>query len=242
MALYIPGVPEFLTQQQRSIISSEIPSNLIQKFEGFDYVNHFVLIELLNKAFDYSWSWQVVDKGIEEVRNYKSKNYNNVSQDSQPKTYYVWVQGRLTVPIVRGDQILYITKEAFGGVPCIGAAKVQSQNFKSASSDALKKAASLFGFARNIYMDSKSYKKILEEEAAIDSWTEQNIEAFKQELLCFQTVAKQLGKAVLQDHINNFCKETSEYTKFGTIGPSNIISFLNYLTDRNIVNFKLKDS
>lgn len=242
MALYIPGIPEFLTPQQRNVISSEIPANLIQKFEGFDYVNHFVIIELLNKAFDYSWSWQVVDKGIEEVKNYKTKSYNNASQDPPPKTYYAWVQGRLTVPVIKNGQVLYITKEAFGGVPCIGAAKLQSQNFKSASSDALKKAASLFGFARNIYMDAKSYQKILEEEAAIDSWTEQNIEAFKQELLCFQSAAKQLGKDVLQNHIEAFCKETSEYTKFGTIGPSNIVSFLNYLSAKNIIAFKIKEA
>jgi hypothetical protein len=243
MALLIPGVPEFLTSQQRNIISSEIPSDLVQKFEGFDYVNHFVIVELLNKAFDYAWSWEVLAKGIEEVRNYKSKNYNNATPaQDMPKTYYAWVQGRLTVPIVKNGQVIYISKDAFGGVPCIGAAKIQSQNFKSASSDALKKAASLFGFARNIYMDSKSYKKILEEEASVDAWTEQNVEAFKQEVLCLQKARKALGQDVIQKHIDNYCNETSNYTKFGYIGPSNISGFIEYMVSKKIIAVKVEES
>lgn len=237
MAQQSTKIPVFLTDGQKNIINSPIENKLIYKINGFSYVNHQVLVDLLNKTFDYAWNWVIIDKGINETYKFKKSKYNNTSSDDEYKSYYSWVLGELSYPSITEDKkIIWIKKQAFGGKPLIGDAKIQSQNFKSASSDALKKAASLIGFARNVYMDENIYKQIMEAEEAYDSWSEDNSILFKDQLLVLEKLNKAVGEEKFTEYVKDFCTETLLYSRFGQITPSNINNFIDYLDEKKLLN------
>lgn len=228
--------PNFLSNRQKKIIGEPIDESLIYSFEGNSYVGHQVITELLNKTFDYAWSWKIIDKGIEEAREYAKKNKNNYnnndnnSETSKPKTYYAWVLGELTYPVYddKADRYVWISKQSFGGKQIVGNAKVQSQNFKSASSDALKKAASLIGFAKNVYMSPEMYKAILDEEIGKDSWNNENVNYYKDEIVFMNTIKSKFGEDKFNSIIKQYCDETDYYTVYGSITPSNITEFIEW--------------
>ena len=96
------------------------------------YVPGWWFISQLNALFGYYWDFEIEDQGIGE---------NNC-----------WVRGKLTVKDPRTG--LTVTKSSFGG------SKLKSKensaidigdDLKSASTDALKKAATLFGIASDVY-------------------------------------------------------------------------------------------
>jgi len=230
-------VPAFLTETQRSIINKDIEKPLIYQINGFDYVNHNVIINILNKAFDYSWNWTIIDKGIEETHTFKRSRING-GNNEEYRSYYAWVLGELSYPVFTADSKnpIWIKKQAFGGKPLIGEAKVQSQTYKSASSDALKKAASILGIAKNVYMDEKVYKQIMEEESAYDSWTDENQILYRDQLEILKEFQKSCGDSdKFIEHVNAFCRETLMYSKLGQITPSNIGYFIDYLDEKNLL-------
>lgn len=101
----------------------------------FTYVDGACVVERLNQAFGHVWSWEVLESAM--------KALENGSTD-------VRVRGRLTV--VDGGQS--ITKDAWGGVLVQPRGMdCEADMLKAASTDALKKAASLLGVALHLYSD-----------------------------------------------------------------------------------------
>lgn len=126
-----------------SILGSPTPSEKIKRRPGaggkmFDYVEIGYVVAQLDKAFNRLWEFEIIADGI--------SNENN----------QVWVRGRLTVHLAPNFSL---KKEAYGSSDikryAVGdnAKKVIDigNDFKSASSDALKKAASLVGVAQDVY-------------------------------------------------------------------------------------------
>lgn len=233
---------EFLTKQQVNLINEPIADDFIEQIDGFDYVGHPVLADKLNKIFNFAWSWKIIDHGIEEIKSYKKSFKNNKTYNKQPqenesandiKSYYAWVLGELEIPVVSEGNVVYIRKQCFGGKQILGNAKVQSQVLKSAASDAFKKAASMMGIARNVYMNSSMYKKILEEESMADAWTEDLYESYSYQINLVKETKEKLGNDNFNKLVNEFCSETDEYTTFGKISPSNICQFLDWFQRRN---------
>ncbi len=146
-----------VTEQTESSITNVVPQSMwealrqptpkkyIKKRQGpagrtFDYVEAGYVKDLLNKTFN-TWSFTVVDKQV---------------GNSQ-----IWVQGRLTVqiPVPQKDgtiTFVELIKEQFGGAS-IKKSKTDGtpvdigNDLKAATSDALKKCASEWGVASDIY-------------------------------------------------------------------------------------------
>lgn len=219
---------DFLTKEQIAIIEEPIPNSLVFPDPGGNkYVNHNVIANKLNKIFNYTWKWEIIDKGIE-----KSPEFVNKRGEAFPPSYYAWVLGRLSYPVkdpITGS-IIWCYKEQFGGKQLVGNAKVQSQTFKSASSDALKKAASMIGIASNVYMSDNVLEAL--EESDADSWTEDKIAAFSEEVATMSAIKNEIGQEAFAQLINEFCNETEDYTEEGMITPSNIRHFLDWRSKR----------
>ena len=108
------------------------PEQIQQRSGGkrgmFSYVPAALVKQRLNEAFDFKWSWEVNDFRIE----------NN----------QCIVSGTL-IASIDGEPI---KKQGFGSKPITGEI---GDDFKAASSDALKVAASLFGIGLHMYMENK---------------------------------------------------------------------------------------
>jgi len=127
----------------RGLVLGETPSEVIASRPGrgkqtFDYVPIAWFIQQLNLIFEHQWDFEILDHEVLE------------------KIKQIWVKGRLTV---RGPNGLVVTKTQYGG----SAIKYNTQGFiidladdlKSASSDCLKKCATLLGMAWDVYSGSR---------------------------------------------------------------------------------------
>lgn len=128
-----------ISQAQHVVLTQQTPKDAILTRKGkggrtFSYVPHAWVTEMLNNAFGWAWSWEVVEwRLLPEV---------------DPSE--VFVLGRLTVHGTRD-----LTKTQFGSS---AVKRDRSDNIlsigddlKAASSDALKKCASLLGIALDLY-------------------------------------------------------------------------------------------
>ena len=131
-----------------NVIKKELqPEWIQQRSQGkttLSYIGGHIVINLLNEAFGYQWNFEIVSEeivqSIPKFNKYAKKGENPL--EAQPPV--VKVLGRLTVP---GMGI----KEQYGSKVLIGGATEQESAFKSASTDALKKCASLFGIGIQLY-------------------------------------------------------------------------------------------
>lgn len=125
----------------RNILTQETPREVVKTRKGkggkrFSYVEHAWVTSQLNTAFNWGWSWEIVE-------------WQLLPTPTEPSE--VFALGRLTVHTSNGD----IVKMQFG----TQAIKRDKQNnilsigddLKAASSDGLKKAASLLGLALDLY-------------------------------------------------------------------------------------------
>lgn len=120
------------------------------------YIGGHTVIRLLNRAFQYAWSFEIINEEIVESLpkpDVEWKNNRRVQKvDSNgvgmtiPQPPVVKVLGRLSVPG-------YGVKEQYGSKVLIGGATEQESAFKSASTDAMKKCASLFGIGLELWGD-----------------------------------------------------------------------------------------
>lgn len=215
----------YLTDQQVAAIKAPIEDKYIKPTpDGFRSVNVNVVINILNKVFGYNWSWKNLDQGVEPIQVYK--------KDREAIGYYVWVKGALVYPVYDKDgKMFFMEKEAYGGKALVGTGKVQSQTFKIAASDALKKAASMLGIAANVYIAEEIYNNIQDDDIQEDSWTDIKIEQYKEQINKMLEYKKLFGDSELEDFKKAFCDETGIYTVYGEITPSNIDNFISYMSN-----------
>lgn len=130
-----------LTEKIYNSLKEPTPARFIKKRPGrggltFEYVETGYVTDFLNRKFNCMWSFEVIDKQVGKEK--------------------VWVLGKLTVYIPTRFGIQPIIKSQFGGAD-IKKDKITripidiGDDLKSAASDALKKCASLFGIASDIY-------------------------------------------------------------------------------------------
>lgn len=148
--------------QVRTVVEEKLDPRLIKEREQggtkLSYIGGHTVIRLLNKAFGYKWSFEIVEDQIvpslpkavvewnqQARRKLPVKNPDgSTKMEDQPPV--VKVLGRLTVPG-------YGVKEQYGSKVLIGGATEQEAAFKSASTDALKKCATMFGIGLELYED-----------------------------------------------------------------------------------------
>lgn len=133
----LANLPTFLNEWQKQVVSQKTPEKYIKWRTGADnkqlaYVEVSYVIDILNLAFGGDWDFTVIDKNIGNTQ--------------------IWIMGRLTIR-VNGKTI---TKENFGS-SSIKRYKQSKEiidignDLKTATSDALKKCASMFGVAPDVY-------------------------------------------------------------------------------------------
>lgn len=142
------------------VITRKIDKSLIEERKQggatLSYIGGSTVIDLLNEAFNYQWSFEIVREEVVESLPKLRTQYNKNTKKSEPvldqqgnKVYdpqppVAKVLGRLTVP---GLGI----KEQYGSKVIIGGATEQESSFKAASTDAMKKCATLFGIGNELY-------------------------------------------------------------------------------------------
>ena len=224
----LDGIPNFLSKNQRARLTEPIPDSLVFFDQGNNkYVNHMVVVDKLNEVFNHSWCWNIIDKGIEE-----SKAFTNKSGQTSAASYYIWVLGELRYPVMDpfSKNVIWVTKQAFGGKVVVGNGKVQSQAFKSASSDALKKAASLIGIAPNVYMRNDVFEAL--DESDSDTWTPNKVSIYAKETDRVREIKEAMGEDEFNKLVETFCQESDNYTQYGKVTPSNIEAFLAYCASK----------
>lgn len=218
-------------KEQMEIINQGVPEPLIKyRDKGgrrYSYVELPVVTDILNRLFGNLWNWNILencihDTGITDQKNGITKRY-------------VQVRGLLRVPMQdpnHPDQFIWVEREANGVHALLGGdIEIRSAAFKSASSDALKKAASSLGVARNVYMSDELLMTLdsLQAEEDQDIWTEQTIAALKPEYDKMVAFAK--AHSDLNYYKKIFCDETNNYTEYMQITPSNIKAFLSWVEE-----------
>ena len=119
-----------------NIIQQPIDPRLIKtKDNKFKYISGAAVDRLLNKAFNYRWSFEIKETKVIETSNIKS---------DEVLAPTIQVLGSLTVPG-------WGVREQYGAAVLVGGANVQENAFKSAATDAKKKCASSFGIALEMY-------------------------------------------------------------------------------------------
>ena len=153
-----------LSESKEKLILENTPAKYIKKRVGrgnmmLDYVETGYIISKLNEVFKYMWSFEVKEK--------------QVNQSLTQVSVLGRLTGHLIIPNTGGQAITQsIVKEQFGGAeikkfssghPMAGSPIDIADDFKAASSDALKKCASMLGIAQDVFWKSAREEKAKEE-------------------------------------------------------------------------------
>ena len=149
---------------------------------SLSYISANTCIDLLNKAFGHNWSMRIVDRWMEQGVQHPFVEKDGKKPVAQGPT--AWCIVELSVDFVDDNgNVRTVTKSAFGSQSITGNQSVQSTNgYKGAQSDALKKAATLFGIALELYRDTSEenyFQSSNEELFAV--WTNDLKEQYKAE-------------------------------------------------------------
>lgn len=133
------GLREKREEALKGLLLGETPPEVVRQRPGrghmtFDYVPVAWFVQQLNLIFAHNWDFEVLEQEI--------------VKDKQ-----IWVKGKLTV---RGPDGVVVTKAQFGGsdvkYTSEGGKVVDiADDLKAASSDCLKKCATLLGLAWDVY-------------------------------------------------------------------------------------------
>ena len=136
-------------------VSAPLPEYIIQerdagKSKKLSYISGATVIDILNNTFGHlGWDFEIVNKWMQECTPWVNKYNGGVAEEQNPVAF---VHGRLTVRVLneKGEYVT-VVKESFGSKSVIGKQNEQESTFKSAQTDALKKAASLLGIGADLY-------------------------------------------------------------------------------------------
>lgn len=187
--------PVTFPKNTKDIIGNPIPPSVIFKKPGkgdLNYISITYVTDTLNAAFGpLGWSWENKDKWVTASEAQFKKNnqyftspkeYAHVNEKGEaggliPQPPIVHVEGRLTVKLWDEDRQCYVEsyREACGSKVLVGGASDQDSAYKSAQSDAMKKAASFFGVGLELARKEpeKEYFEELNAEPLEVVWTDE---------------------------------------------------------------------
>lgn len=121
--------------QAFSKIQQGTPQEMVERRDdsGYLFINGDSVIHMLNGAFNYQWSFETVDHQLNKGFDFKN--------NEQPPI--INVLGRMTVPGLG-------VREQWGSSVMKGKSDIQSSAYKAASTDAMKKCASMFGIGIDV--------------------------------------------------------------------------------------------
>lgn len=214
------------SEEQKNIIRKELPPQLIktrsQAGKNLSYVTGATVTELLNDAFNYMWSWSIDEKWISE------------GYEKGKGKYVAHVIGTITAYIRLEDgEIVEIKKTAPGSKVIIGGISSQDSIFKAASTDALKKAASLFGIGLDLWKDEEEKIYFDNERLNADferAWTNETKKEYEEELKKLSSYNKELGALAVTRHLSSITN--GELADLRQVTPDNIKFLLNSLDNK----------
>lgn len=146
------------------------------------YVSGNIVTRILNKAFNYRWSFEIKETRIVQSQDFAKKDYKTKVVTNIPQGSVVQVLGRMTVPG-------WGVREQWGAQVLTGGSDVQEHSYKSAATDSMKKCASLFGVNLDIYgnEDVQTIRKlnvtpedlVFSDEDYLDDYLERKAKAIK---------------------------------------------------------------
>lgn len=228
--------PNFPMDTAREVLKRPLQKEWIKQIEiggkKLDYIEGARVINILNEAFDYKWSFRVISYEIIQAETYKTKDGKEY-----PQGKYALVLGELTV-------LGLGVKTAFGSKPIVGRTSEQESVMKAAATDALKKCATMFGIAEELYIDdiepaadnantpksTREYNNFnvsnppqQTTKAPASTYNPEDVEKLKE--------YKALLGIVDNKQLDNYVKDWSgaKLTSYKDIKPNNISMFLAYL-------------
>lgn len=222
-------------------LTAKIPPELILQRQGggkqmLSYISGATVTTMLNRAFGWDWDWEAqefwIQNSVDKFNQYaktKDANYNGKDGAWEYQLPVCHCKGILTVRYIddNGNQKV-IRKSGVGSKSINGGQTDQEHIYKSASTDALKKAASLLGIGLELYYKEEEalYFAQLEME---DMWTDEDREAHKDNFNYVMTLLKDNG--LTEDQLQPYVMEWSnnELFAFCQIGPDRLDSFVSYL-------------
>ena len=217
----------------KEFLTAEIPSQLIKQKPGkgdLTYISGCVVIDMLNKLTNYAWDWKIDEHWVEQSEPKFNPKYDKEPVPQGPVAHVV---GTLTLHL-RDDEgkEFTIKKSAAGAKAVIGGQNEQKDIFKAASTDALKKAASLVGIGAQLYRDEDE-QEYFEQLNYEDPWTDEELAAHEEEF----AYIKQLmagDNAYTRDELNEVLAAWSKnvYFDMDDLAPSELTAFVDYLKEQ----------
>lgn len=228
-------------------IISPIPANLIKQRDGgggkmLSYISGSTVTDMLNAAFGYMWDWDVDKEWIQESSPFFNQ-YSKLPDDQkvivngkrgawEDQAPVAHVKGRLIVTFMdETGKERTITKVGYGSKAVIGKQSEQDSIFKSAGTDALKKAASLLGIGLELYRDEDE-QMYFNEMNYENPWTDEMQAKFKEERDYLSGIMTQFD--IDTDGMSEYVSEFSDttLTSLYDITPDNIVAFVDYIKSK----------
>ena len=222
-------------------IIAPIPNELIKQRDGggkkvLSYLSASTIIDMLNDTFGYMWSWKVNKEWIEQSEPYYNK-YVNGKRENNPEKWIKEEQGPVAhvhctlsvyVKPEDSDNYILIEKDGFGSKSILGKQNDQESIFKSAGTDALKKAASLLGIGLALYRDEEEqyYFDTLNYE---DPWTEEEKTNHGEELAFITDYIKKYE--VTDEDFDNYIYSLTEGASY-SVTPDNITLIVDSIREQ----------
>lgn len=188
-----------ISKKVKDLITAPIPEGLIQERAGgggktLSYISGSTVTDMLNAAFGYTWSWEVKKEWITESIPYfnqytKAAEKDKVTNPTTGKKGAWEDQGPVahvlcTLTVWLKDEngnVFPVKKDGYGSKSILGKQNDQESIFKAAGTDALKKAASLFGIGLELYRNENE-QYYFEELNYEDPWTDEAMKEYDKEL------------------------------------------------------------
>lgn len=217
------------------------------------YVNGKYVTDRLIESTNNTYKFEVLNYSVHKSEDKELKLWDKSQNKYVPATDkdgnpiyqhqapYVIVHGRLTIPGLG-------SREQFGSSELLGGSSEQSESFKSAATDCLKKCASLFGIALELYepvapapktetgyQQKKPYQQNANYNKNYKSYEQEvnNKEFKKEDTDKLKALKEKLG-IVNNDGLNTYVAEFSgnKSATYTSITPSNIAAFNVHLEKR----------
>ena len=176
---------------------------------GNSYLSISQVVTALNLAFNYDWDWDI-------IKYFKEENV-------------MFCHGKLTARLYdENGNTHVITKEAIGGAVII--AKTYKDIYKSASSYAMKKAASYLNIGLDLAMKEEERLFALENNSRLYSiWTEETKAKHKDGWNFIEAILS--NEIMTQDDINDYIKAWSagSYLNIDMLSEEQFDSFIETL-------------
>lgn len=221
-------------EKAKQVVTRPIPDQLIKQRPGgggktLSYLSGSTVIDLLNEAFGYLWSWEQTEQWVQKSEPKFNPKYD---KEPVPQGPVAHVKGKLTVYLPQEDgSVFTIVKTGYGSKAIIGTQMDQESIFKAAGTDALKKAASLLGIGLELYRDEDE-QMFFDEINYEDPWTDEMLKKYEEEREFIKNFIEEydLSMEDMAYYIEDF--SDGEIDSLDFIVPDNIEAFVEYLKEQ----------